>query len=440
VNQIVKTFENEGFSAEATEEPGCRIHVKVLVKPKMAQKTYQKAVKQVNKQISIPGFRKGHAPERAVISRHSSYIEQEWKEILVNEAYRAALDLTEIYPMGRDSVEKPKIEKYSQEEGAVVKIAYEHYPQIPIIDFSQIKLPSIEKQPIDTDKITEILEEVGRAHADWEDVLDRPVQEGDFVDVTIDSLEEDPPQTLVKDRRFEIADKRLAPWLKKILVGMNIGETSEGVSEVDPEASEDVKKKFKPSKLRVTLLAVKKILLPAIDDTLAKKTGADSLEDLQAKIRLNLEKEVEDERLEKQNQALEKALLEIYHFDLPASFVEAERTERISRKIQRLKDANLSDEEIKAQESAIEKEVAHEIDNALRLYFLNKQLIKQGNISLSNAELNAEIARHMSQNPYLYGRDQDETQTRELVSRVASAMMQRKAKEYALAQIVAKSA
>ena len=435
MNQKIQTFENEGFTAEATEESGCRLNVKVYVKPKMAQKTYQKAVKLVNKQISIPGFRKGHAPERTVISRHSTYVEQEWKEILVNEAYRAALELTEIYPMGRDSVDKPKIEKCSQEEGAVVRIAYEHYPKIPLIDFSKIKLPSIKKQPVESSKITEILEEVRRANADWEDVTDRPVQEGDFVDVNIDSLEQDPPQSIVTDRRFEVADKRLTPWLKRILLGMQTGESAEGMSEVDSEASEGTKQNFKPSKLRVTLLAIKKILLPPIDDSLAQKAGAESLEDLQEKIRNNLEKEAEALVQEKKTEALDQALLDTYHFELPASFVEAERNERIARKIQNLKEANLSDDEIKAQESVVEKEVAHEIDIALRLYFLNKQLVKQGNISLSNAELNDELVRQMSQNPYLYGRDQDETKTREIVSRIASSLMQRKAKEFALSQI-----
>lgn len=435
MDQKVKSFENEGFSVEAAEETGCRLNVKVLVKPKMAQKTYQKAVKEVNKQISIPGFRKGHAPDRTVITRHSSYVEQEWKEIIVNEAYRAALELINIYPMSRESVDKPKIEKCSQEEGAVIRIAYEHYPQIPSIDFSRIKLPSITKQPVDRNKIEEILEEVQRGQADWEDIADRAAQEGDFVDVTIESVEQDPPQTIVKDRRFELSDKRLAPWLRKLLVGLKAGESAEGISEVDEAADEGVKKKFKPSRLRVTLHAIKKIILPPVDEDLAKKAGAESLEDLQEKIRHNLEKEAEEEQQRKQMDSLEQALLETYHFDLPASFVEAERAERISRKIQALKEANLSDEEIKDQESAVEKEVAHEIDIALRLYFLNKQLIKQGQISLSNAELNEEMVRQMSQNPYLYGRDQDEAQTRELVSRIASEMMQRKAKEYALSQI-----
>lgn len=434
MNQNVKTFEKEGFLVEAIEESGCRLNVKVVLQPKAAQKTYQKAVKLVNKQISVPGFRKGHAPDKAVIARHSSYVEQEWKEILVNEAYRAALELTEIYPIGRDSVDKPKIEKCSQEEGAIVHISYEHYPQVPTIDFSKIKLPELKQEAVKEERIEELLEQVRSGLADWEDVTGRPVDEGDYVDITIESIDQDPPQKIVENRRFEVTTTRIPLWLHTLLIGMQVGESSEGLSAVDPEAEESIKKDFKPANMRVTLHGIKNKLLPPIDEALAHKAGAESLEDLRHKIRKKLEKETEIEFQNKKFDALEQALLETHHFDLPASFVEAERTERISRKIQAMKQDNLSDDEIKSQEKEIEKQVAHEIDIALRLYFLNKQLAKQGKISLTNAELNEELSRQFTANPYLYSKN-DEAKTKEFVSHIASEMMQRKAKEYALSAI-----
>ena len=436
MDQEVKTFENDSFSAEATELEGCRVSVKVFVKPNSAQKAYQKAVKIVNKQISIPGFRKGKAPDRTVITRYSSYIEQEWKELIVNDAYRAALDLTNIYPMNKESIQKPKIESCSQEEGAVVQVAYEHYPHIPLVEFSNIKLPTIEKEQVTDEKVNEVLEEVRRTNADWEDIAERPIEEGDFVDISIDSIEDKAnPTPIVQDRRFEVAEKRLTPWLQKLLVGMNIGDSVESESELDPHADAGVKKNFKPTKVRVTVHAIKKIILPPVDEELVKKAGASSVEDLKDKIRQNLEKAAEEERENKRFEALENALLEHYHFDLPASIVESERKERISRRIKSLKNENVSDEEVKAKEGQIAREVTTEIDHALRLYFLNKQIAKQGEISVSNQELNDELVRYLTQNPYQYGNETDETATRELVSRMAMAMMQRKAKEYALAQV-----
>jgi len=435
VDQIVK--ENDDYAIEATKEAGCRLSVKVIVKPKQGQKAYQKAVKLVNKQISVPGFRKGHAPDRTVVSRYSSYVEQEWKEILLNDAYRAALELTDIYPISKESIHKPKIEKISQEEGAVVFVSYEHYPHVPAVDFSQVKIPAIEKEAVADDKIEEVIEEIRRANADWETIEGRAIEEGDYADISIDSLQQDAPQEIVKDRRFEVSDTRLPPWLKNLLVGLKAGESVEGESEVDEKAEERIKQNFKPTKVRITLHAIKKIVLPEVNDELAKKAGAASVEDLRSKIHQNLDKEAEEEKTRKRIKALETALLDKYTFDLPATLVESERKNRTTNYLKSLYDENLSEDEFKNQEAEIHNKVSSEIDHDLRLYFLNKQIAKQGKISLTNQELNDELMRHMSQNPYLYGKETDEKTTRELVSRMATTLMQRKTKEYALSQVEA---
>lgn len=433
----MKTFENDAFSVEANEESGCRLSLRIQVRPEATKKAYRKAVKQVNKQISIPGFRKGRAPDATVISKYGSYVEQEWKEILVNDAYRAALDLTEIYPLNKESIKRPKIESCSQEEGAVVTLSYEHYPNIPEIDFSGITLPDIAKEPVTDEKVNEIVDEVRRSNAEWEEVSGRAVQKGDYVDVSIDAIDVDPPSSIVKDRRFEVAEDRLAPWMLKLLIGMNISDTSEGMSEVDEKADEATKKKFKPTHVRITLHGIKKIILPEMTDELAKKVGAESVEDMKAKIRSNLEREAEDHQREKRIEALEKALLEKYPFDLPTSLMESERVDRIRSRIEALKNQGASDEEIRGKEQQIEAEVSKEIDEGLRLYFINKQIMRQGNLSLSNQELNDELVRQISQNPYLYGREMDKETSREMMNRMAASLMQRKAKDYALERVMA---
>jgi trigger factor len=437
VEQDIKIFENEGYTVEAAEGAGCHLSVKIVVKPKSAQKAYQKAVKKVNKQISIPGFRKGRAPDRTVITRYGSYVEQEWKESLVNDAYHAAVDLTTIYPLNKESIQKPKIESCSQEEGAIIHLAYEHYPHVPFVEFSQIKMPPIERREVADEAIEEILEEVRRQHADWEDVVGRGIEESDFAEVSIYSLQEDPPKQIVKESLFEVSEKQLPLWLKQLLLGLHIDESVEGESAADEEADETFKKNFKPQRVRITLHAIKKILLPEVNDELAKQAGSASVEALRSQIRQNLEKDAEENAQQKRFEMLENTLLDKYHFDLPASIVASEIKERLSRRIQALKNANVTAEEIKIRKDEIEKEVAPEADRALRLYFINKQIAKQGEISLSNQELNDEIVRYFSQNPYLYKSETDDAATRDLVSRMANALMQRKTKEYALSQVEA---
>jgi trigger factor len=422
VNQEIKNFENADYLVELTEGEKCRLYSKVHVKPKAAQNAYQKAIKKVNKQISIPGFRKGRAPDRTVISRYGSYVEQEWKEILISDAYRAAVELSNIYPISKESIQKPQLESCSQEGGAIIHISYERLPNVPAIDFSQIQISPIERTNVDQEKIDEIIEEVKKAHANWESIEGRPVQLGDFVDLTIDSLDEDPPQNIVKDRRFEVTEKKLPAWLRNAVIGRTPGEVFEGESELDEQAEESTRKNFKPTKVRIALNAIQKILLPELTDELAKKAGAESIEDLKNKVLRNLEKEADEELKKNRLKALEEKLLEKYTFDVPASLVK--------NKVEDLREKAATQEE-----NTNEEELEQSAIRELRLYFINKQIAKQGSISITNQELNDEIMRFISQNPYLYSGDQNEEKTRELVSRMAAILMQRKTEEYALSQI-----
>lgn len=428
-------FENDAYKVEGTEEPGCRLALKVHVKPAAAKKAYKQAVKRVNKEISIPGFRKGKAPDQTVITRYGSYVDQEWKEILVNDAYKAALDLTKIYPMSRDSIEKPKIEQCSDEEGAHVTLAYEHYPNVPEVDFASIQLPAVEKSSVTQDQIDEIVEEIRHAHADWEEIEGRGVQEGDYVELSIDAIDEDPPKEIVRDRRFEVSKEKMAGWLLKLILGQEKGASVEGTSELDENATEETKARFTPTKVRIKLEAIKKILLPDVTDALAQKAGAESQDDMMQKITQNLERQAEDEFAAKRAEALDDVLAKTYTFDVPASLVQAEQEQRLRERLQELKTQNVSDEEIQGKQKEIEAAVSAEVQRSLRLYFLGRQIAEQGKVRVTNEELSAELVRHMQQNPYLYGKDVSKEQSRDLVGRLSSSLMQRKARDYALSQI-----
>ena len=207
------------------------------------------------------------------------------------------------------------------------------------------------------------------------------------------------------------------------------------MSELDAKADESTKAKFKPTKVKVELHKTLKILLPPVDDELAKKVGANSKEDLLEKIRFNLEKETEEAQKKQQFVELEKALLEKYEFELPDTLKKEEHKERLKAKLQELKEQNLSDEEIQKEQQKIEELVDSEIDYSLRLYFLEKQVAKQGDVKVTNQELNAEIGHFLSQNPMLQAKGLDKEMTQRLISKLSSEIMERKVKEYCLSQV-----
>ncbi len=397
------TFEDPSYKIDATKEDGCKLSLTVFVSPEQTKKAYRKAIKKVNKQISIPGFRKGRAPDASVISRYGSYVEQEWKDILIQESVQGSFDLTKIYPVSKELLDRPKLNKCDKEEGAEIAFSYEHYPEVPEINFADLSVPKAEKKPFTQEQVDGVVKEVQKANADWEDIEGRGAEEGDHVVISIDSIE--PASTIVKDRRLPVEEGELAPWLIKLIVGMKPEDVTEGMTEGE-----------NPTKIKVTLHKVQKILLPELNDELAKKAGADSEKDLVSKIEHNLNAEAEEECKQAQIKAVEDALIEKYTFDLPASIVKAEK-------------------EMRQKEEASQENIDELVDRSLRLYFLNKQIAQQGNISLTQEELNNELVRHMTQNPQFFGNKMDKETSQKLVSHLTGVLMERKTKDYALSQL-----
>lgn len=427
-------FENGLYTVSVEEKPGCQVTLKVHASKEQTQKNYKQAVKKINKEVSVPGFRKGKAPDSTVIKNYNTYVEQEWKEIIVNDALQHSINLAKIYPLRKESLQRPKIDTCSLENGADLTIQFERYPAIPYIDFTTLHLSPLEKAVVAEEKVTEMIEEIQRSQADWETITGRPVQEGDYVDITIDAIDQEPPKSIVKDRRFEVSDKMVG-WLRRLLIGMEAGQVAEAVSELDPNSDQEMQSTFKPTHCRVTLNSILKILPHEVNEQLATKTGASSLDDLKNKITRNLQQEAEFEAKQKQYAELENALLAQYSFEVPQSMTESERRWRIKEKIRALKNKNFLDEEIKQKEQSIEEEVVKETDEALRLYFLSKQIVQQGNLSISNQELNQELIRHMRQNPSYHGKESSEAASQELISQLANNLLQHKAKEYVLSQV-----
>ncbi|MFN0064675.1 MAG: trigger factor [Chlamydiales bacterium] len=434
-----KKVEDASFVVEIQQEPGCRLKLKVHVKPSHVKQCYKKAVRKVNKQISIPGFRKGKAPDASVIKKYGSYVDQEWKESTMHDALDAGLQMSKIYPLQKGSLEKPKMESCSEEEGANFVFSYEHYPILPNIDFSRLSLPAIPKEAVSEEKVDEVVLQIKKAHADFEEIEGRAVKESDYVDLTIDAIDHDPPSSIVKDRRFPVEQEVMAPWMIKVLVGLKPGDEVEALSETDEKMSIEEKKNFKPTKVRIKLHSIKKILLPELNDELAEKIGVLSKEDLIEKIRSNLEKEAEENQRQKRVEALEEALLSSYPLDLPASIVESEKEARLKERLRLLKAQKLSDEELKMREKEITQEVTQEAEKTLRLFFLNKQLANQGKISLSKQELNEELVRQISTNPAYQRQDLSAENSKELISRLSSSLLQRKTRDWALSQVLENS-
>lgn len=428
-------IKNDNISVTVSKKPGCQIKFEIFVTPKATQAAYAKALKMVNKEVSIPGFRKGKAPDAVVLQNFGKYVDQEWQELLLRTSFQEALDLVKIYPFSEESVKRPQIKNVSKENGANLSIEFESSPEVPNIDPSEIEIKSIEKAPVKQKQIDQTLEEIMFHHAQWEDITDRGVKEGDFIDLDIEAVET-PPRNICTNTRFEVAKGKMGDWMRKLVIGKSISDTVEGLSEKE-DCNEEHEHgdhcghaEFKPTQCKITIKSIKKAVLPALDNELAKKTGVETIEQLKERVEADLNRQADEVAHMKMRKQLEDILGEKYPFDIPASVVAGEKKLRLEAKIKQLKQNNESEQEIAAKRAAIEEEISQEIDKAFRLFFISRKIAQDHQIQVTQEEILQELMKNM------YGRGTGESlidpsmDPSEVRSRLYVNVLSRKTAEY----------
>lgn len=95
------------------ERNGNEATLKISLPVEDVAKAFDKAVARINKQVTIPGFRKGHAPRKVLEVRvGKDAIKSEAFEVIANEQYRQAVKDNKLVP-----VTDPEVKESNFEEG-----------------------------------------------------------------------------------------------------------------------------------------------------------------------------------------------------------------------------------------------------------------------------------------------------------------------------------
>lgn len=379
-------FKNDQVRVVVHRRPACRIEFEIEVFPPLVKSAQEKAIKVVGKEVTLPGFRKGKAPDHLVLKNYPTQVDKQWQECIADLAFRESQKLAKAPMLNNE----PKINfnmKSHSLDGAKLILGFETEPSVPNINPKDIELKNVERPAVNEEKINETIRQVQLFFAAWNKVSDRPIKQGDFVILDVDVIEEEPHTKLFADVRFEVTDKSMAKWMKDLVLGHQKGETLEGVSIPDADASEDDKEKLKPKKVRVKIKEVEEATIPELDDSFAQKVGASSVAEMRTSIEKLLTNQADAHVQEKLREQLSDVLLSKYPFDIPHSLIDRETRFRMQ---QLLKDnefvnywKNMTNEARKRTVSSI----AEQSEKAVRMFYLCRKILADANIKVSANDL-----------------------------------------------------
>jgi trigger factor len=373
----------------------------VEVDAEKVNESLDSAFKKVVKQVNVPGFRKGKMPRPLFEKRFGvESLYQDAIDLMLPDAYTAAIEETGIDPVDRPEIDVEQIEKgksFIFTAKVIVK------PEVKLGEYKGIEVEKFDTTVTDEDVDNEIkglqekqaelvVKEEGKAELgdtvvmDFEGFVDDEAFEGGKAD----------------NYSLELGSGQFIPGFEEQLVGLGTGE-SKDVEVSFPEEYHATELAGKPAVFKVTLHEIKGKELPELDDEFAKDVDdeVETLDALKEKIKSRLEhdkKHQEEHHI--QDTVVEKATA-ASEIDVPEIMFENEVDRMLQEFEQRLQMQGMNLElyfQFSGQnEQALRDQMKEEAEQRVRGSLTLEAIGKAENIEASEEELNEELEKMSSQ-------------------------------------------
>ena len=267
-----------------TEKTGdCQIRFTIEVDQDRVDRHLKGAARRIASKARIPGFRKGKAPYNVIVrTLGKEALYEEALEELGQEMFSEALEKEDIKPYAQGQLEDVSFDPM------ILKFVVPLPPEIELNDYREIRVET-EEVVISDEDVDQAVEQLRDERAEWRTV-ERPLAEDDMA-VTHVKITSDEETLDDDDRNFVIDIESISPipGFQEALLGMKADETR-NFELTYPEDWQDETFAGRTVQCEVELKEVQEKVLSELNDEFAILVGDyDSLEDLKAKVRENLE-------------------------------------------------------------------------------------------------------------------------------------------------------
>lgn len=292
---------------------------------------HKSTVAEIGRQVRLPGFRPGKAPEALVAKRFSKEIEEEFKQKVVNKAYRGGLEQSKLDVLGVTNLETGTVEANAP---AQISITVDIRPAFTLPEYNGLETQIAPTEPTDAE-VDAVIEQLRAERADFK-VAERPAQKGDYVKLSYEGkIDGQPILEIVADKQiygkvpqtWEEVDgenEGLIPGLGKQLGGLKTGGKKDITITFPAEFAAVPALAGKTAVYAVEILEIRERVLPPLDEAFYKTQQVDDLDGLKAKVRNNLKGRKEYENRQSQRRQITEAINAKVDFPVPESLVESE--------------------------------------------------------------------------------------------------------------------
>lgn len=290
-----------------------------------------KAYEQNKGKYNVPGFRKGHVPKHVLENRYGKGLFfEDALYLAAQEYYTEFLDKnSKVQPVARPEIDEKSVK--IDDKGVTFAVVVTVRPVVTLGEYKGLTIEKTQPEVVTDADVDAELERLRERSARYIEVTDRPVQQGDEINLDysgkVDGVAFEggtaQKQTLV------IGSHTFIEGFEDQLVGMNIGETKDiNVTFPEDYHAEDLKGKAAVFTCTVNSITVKQ--LPELDDEFAKDASEFStLEEFKKDIRSTLQAKNDKVASDKDQSNLVEKVVANATMEIPAAMIDEQVDEYV---------------------------------------------------------------------------------------------------------------
>ena len=365
-----------------------------------------KAFKKTGKNITVPGFRKGHAPRKMIEKLYGEGVFfEEAFNIIYPDAMEMAVEKSGIKPVGRADVDLGD----PAEEGGLTIIA--KVPVEPEVELGEYKGIEVEKETVKVPAadVKAELNRLAQRNARTETV-DRKAKKNDTVDIDFEGFVDGVAFEggKAEHHMLTLGSGTFIPGFEDQLIGCKAGDEKDVVVTF-PEEYHAKELAGKEAVFKCKVHKVEETILPELDDEFAKDVSdtCETLDDLKKEITDRLKKERQDAADHAMEEKILDAVIADMKADIPQAMVEGQIDSMVQDFGYRLQMQGMQlDQYLKmtgTEMGAFRAMFHDQADRQVKVRLALEKVAELENIAVSDKELEDEYAKMAEQ----YGMEAD---------------------------------
>ncbi|MGD0773960.1 MAG: trigger factor [Candidatus Solibacter sp.] len=369
---------------------GCKHSLEISIPVDQVESETSRVVDDIQKRARLQGFRPGKAPANLIRKQFAGDIRQKVLENLIPVHLQKQLELENLSVVGTPDISDVHFHDFAPLK---FKATFEVFPQIELGEYTNVEVPYQDPEVTEED-IAKRIDEIREQKAQYINIDPRPVVDGDFAVVSLESLSGVAGEPVKTDEMvLEIGAKETFEAFTENLRGLTPGDEKE-FEVAYPEDYGSEKLAGKTVRFHAVLKGLRRKELPELDDEFAQELGDyRTVDELKEAVRKAIFAQRQNEAQQEAKNRIVDKLVDAHDFPVPEVFVERQIKNRVEQRLLAMTEQGIDPRKLKLDWDKVKESQREKAVREVKASMLLGKVSERESIHATRDEVDSEVEK-----------------------------------------------